>query len=336
MLSTQFEHLSTLFSTKCPHYGLCSGCSIPGIPRSPSDLRTGLLLGWRYRAKLAVGQGKTIGLFQADSHNVVPIPNCQAHHPAINQAVKDISLALQASDIPIYAETGRGLRYLQITVGTEIVLVATDPELVVPLFPALQRYSVWINVQKEATNTIFGKIWIPVAGAAYLTHRIGKVDLSLHPAAFLQAHLSLFSTLLEELDDWVPKEGKITELYAGAGAISLNLQNGRREFTLVESNPYAALTFPKMPGYEYLTLDASNAPIEGWVIVDPPRKGLPSSLVKKIASQGKGVTYISCNQVTFERDLKLFQELGWRLARKESFLFFPGTEHVEIVANIVK
>ena len=49
-----------------------------------------MLTGWRTVAKLAVRakDGKiSIGLFAPNSHDLLPVPNCAAHHPSINAAV---------------------------------------------------------------------------------------------------------------------------------------------------------------------------------------------------------------------------------------------------------
>ena len=37
------------------------------------------------------GRGVRLGLYQAGTHNVKPIPDCVVHHPCVNQAVGEIA-----------------------------------------------------------------------------------------------------------------------------------------------------------------------------------------------------------------------------------------------------
>ena len=99
---------------KCPHFGVCSGCTRTGeFKETPIVLKAksffnaegikfnahiGETSGWRTHAKLAVQPlsrwgGLKIGLYKAASHDVVPIPDCRVHHPRINEAVEELRTA---------------------------------------------------------------------------------------------------------------------------------------------------------------------------------------------------------------------------------------------------
>ena len=68
------------------------------------------ITGWRTQAKLAVATDKKwsrnagckIGLYQRNSHDVLPIPDCQVHHPSINQAIEAIVKATREVRTPAY------------------------------------------------------------------------------------------------------------------------------------------------------------------------------------------------------------------------------------------
>ncbi|KAF6252247.1 hypothetical protein COO60DRAFT_1644211 [Scenedesmus sp. NREL 46B-D3] len=65
--------------------------------------------GWRCRAKLAVrgsAAAPQLGLFQANSHDLVPIPECRAHHPRINQAAQLVRQLAAALRVSPYSEPG--------------------------------------------------------------------------------------------------------------------------------------------------------------------------------------------------------------------------------------
>ncbi len=48
------------------------------------------------------------------------------------------------------------------------------------------------------------------------------------------------------------------------------------------------------------------------------------------------ITYISCNPATMARDIKHYQELGYKLQKVQPVDLFPNTHHVECVALLVK
>ncbi|CAM9310236.1 unnamed protein product, partial [Choristocarpus tenellus] len=57
-------------------------------------------VGWRTTAKLAVKPsskwgGVELGLYRAGSHDVLGIPDCRVHHPAINRAVAALEMSAQ-------------------------------------------------------------------------------------------------------------------------------------------------------------------------------------------------------------------------------------------------
>ena len=73
------------------------------------------------------------------------------------------------------------------------------------------------------------------------------------------------------------------------------------------------------------------------IIVDPPRKGLTESFINASSAMSpKRITYISCNPATMARDLKLYQEKGYKLEKIQPVDLFPQTHHVECVALLVK
>ena len=73
------------------------------------------------------------------------------------------------------------------------------------------------------------------------------------------------------------------------------------------------------------------------ILVDPPRKGLTESFIKASADMSpRKITYISCNPATMARDIKRYEELGYKLTKVQPVDLFPQTHHVECVALLVK
>jgi len=68
------------------------------------------------------------------------------------------------------------------------------------------------------------------------------------------------------------------------------------------------------------------------ITVDPPRKGLAPEVIASVAGmEPKRVVYVSCDAATLGRDVKIFENLGYKAKRACAVDMFPGTRHVESV-----
>ncbi|KAK3260175.1 hypothetical protein CYMTET_30853 [Cymbomonas tetramitiformis] len=137
--ATKRDPTDSRWSLDCPHFDRCAGCVLDvGLDSPPVatdgeaffnslgisfQLSTGDIHAWRCRVRLAV-RGTTahprIGLFERNSHNVVPIPKCRVHHPRINQTAQLVEKVVKKCKIEPYSEKGGTgkLRYLQLTANT--------------------------------------------------------------------------------------------------------------------------------------------------------------------------------------------------------------------------
>lgn len=334
-------------------------------------LHTGRACGWRYRAKLAVrGTSKEplIGLFQMGSHHVVDIPNCKVHHPLINQAVDFLRQWIKIHEIVPYDEkTEKGiLRYVELIVDREsqriqLVLVLNQREDEASLTDkqkhAIQRlwekhpgfwHSIWLNFNKRRDNIILGDSWKHLYGEEWLWDRFCGRQVCFHPASFAQANPEMFEQLLFELGRNVPHGTHVVEFYAGGGVIGLTLAEKCQTLCCNEIAPIAERCFeqsckylPKglkhrlkfVCGEAKKQLDLLNGDVDV-VIVDPPRKGLDEALLSRLCftSTLKRLIYVSCGWKSFQRDCIKLLDCGWKISSVNSFLFFPGTDHLEVLA----
>ncbi|MBS0624669.1 MAG: class I SAM-dependent RNA methyltransferase [Verrucomicrobia bacterium] len=348
----------------CPHFAHCSGCAIPLEETPPiwesaleffkkfsiyPSLQISKSRHWRLKAKLAVRgthDNPIIGLFKEGTHEAISIPHCQVHHPSINQAVEIVRQAIQESKISIYNDSSGLLRYLQFFVEREtgkiqLTLIlnaeATDPTIdrfcqnLLQLHP---WHSLWINFNPQKSNRILSSSWQKIFGSDRLTQSIKGIRIPFHPGAFAQAHLDLFEVLLQTVNTWVPPNSRIVELFAGVGVIGLSLLQNCQKLLLIENNPFAEI--PSLPKCSHLIQDANlfdDFDSYDVAIVDPPRKGLGPTLLKKLSQAKKlRLIYISCGFESFQRDCLELTAAGWSLKQAEGFLLFPGTNHVETAA----
>lgn len=360
------------FSTNpCPHFPACSGCTLGQDLLNPPvwqqvlsffrghlepRLITDGFLSTRFKAKLAVRPGPEIGLFRKHSHEVVSIPQCKVHHPSINLGAALVKKEIEAHRFPLYREIPPSglLRYIQLfacrdTGKIQLVLVLNAPNRTPEIDSFCQSllqhdlwHSLWLNFHPTESNRVLGSAWHQIAGEPFLRQTLNGIPIAFHPGAFSQSHFPLFEQMLRTLDSWTAPEKKILELYAGVGAIGLALSRKAPCLDLVENNPFARLSFENSnppPHLQYHCLDAAEAaPLieeDQLIIADPPRKGLDAPILERLCSIKKGrLLYVSCGFESFQRDAEKLLSAGWTFSRAEGYLLFPGTNHVEILAQL--
>lgn len=214
---------------------------------------------WRTQAKLAVSSDKKwsrdsgckIGLYQRNSHDVLPIPDCQVHHPSINQAVDAIVKATREVRTPAYQEdTGHGLlRYVQcqveLSTGKVCLTLVMNVEKLKECQPHLSYlvkelkrsepklwHSIWCHCNNSAGNAIFARDstrWHPVEGPPYIREKLPGADPDSHegllyfsPMVFRQANYEGFAEIAKEVREAIPNGSKVCELYAGVGLLGLS------------------------------------------------------------------------------------------------------------------
>lgn len=268
----------------CPHFAECSGCtigknvaSIPVIASAQryfaserydgataeSDTSSSSsfpvhiptpLTHWRTQAKLVAAPrsfgdtGCRLGLYQRHSHVVVPIPDCQVHHPALTAAVARIEAATRQAGI----RAGEELRYVQLQVerwtGRVCVTLVWNAPTLKACQPGLARlvkvlekekrsevwHSVWCHCNDSLGNAIFARhaqAWHRLSGPEYMrepipvaadTNRASSIGwLYFSPRTFRQGNLDGFDSVAVAVARTVPPGSRVCELYAGVGVLGL-------------------------------------------------------------------------------------------------------------------
>jgi 23S rRNA (uracil1939-C5)-methyltransferase len=365
----------------CSHQPSCPGCprlQQPGLPPEPLARLRSLAAqagiappavhpspptGFRRRARLAIrgreGAPK-LGIFEAGTHRVVHIPRCLVHHPVVNRVAAGTRDALARQRIATYSDTAHAgiVRYLQVVVEREteraqVVLVTNgkSPDGLQALFEDLREtlgtdlHSLWWNGNPERTNTILGPHWEHLFGPAHVRDRSGNATLFYPPSAFGQSNLDLAMQLAARVREMCGSAARVSEFYAGVGAIGLGLAESALELHLNElgegslaglAQGVAALpeelrgrvrVHAGSAGSHAALVEASD-----FVIADPPRKGLDPELVSALSRKPpRRFAYVSCDIDSLARDLALLTG-PLRLLELEAYDLFPHTEHLETLA----
>jgi tRNA/tmRNA/rRNA uracil-C5-methylase (TrmA/RlmC/RlmD family) len=144
---------------------------------------------------------------------------------------------------------------------------------------------------------------------------------------------------------------RIADLYAGVGLFTAFLATATGPTGVVygvESNQRAARD-ARRNLHDLDQVRLIHAPVEAAlkrglvdgpcdvVVLDPPRTGARSRIVRAIATlEPSRVVYVACDPAALARDIATFGEHGYRLTRLRAFDLFPMTHHVECVALLEK
>src|ERR1700676_2264923 len=243
----------------CPHRPPCPGCPrfgergiasaargaldelarVHGVPEVP--VISGQTAGFRLRARLAIrgrlGSPK-LGLFELGTHRVVHIPNCRVQHPLINRVAAILRRALVDARVTSYSDKAHlGLaRYLQVAVErssqtAQVVIVANSatPAPLAACFDLIRErlgselHSLWFNANCERSNTILGPDFQHWCGPPSVVERFGGAAVHYPPGAFGQNNLDIAQDIIEHVRTQIPQGARVTEYYAGVGAIGFSL-----------------------------------------------------------------------------------------------------------------
>ncbi len=276
-------------------------------------------LGWRSRVRYAVDAADRPGLLKHRSHEVVPVDRCRIAHPSIQALDVTARAWPSASSVEAVASTGGDVEVITRRTGDGL----TD------LLDEVQGGAGGPEVVERAG----GREWhVPAEGF-----------WQIHPAAAD----TLVGTVLELLD---PQPGETSwDLYGGAGLFAAALASRTKARTIVvESAPggvaAARRNLADLTGVEVVAAKVEAAlarrrvtgPVD-LVVLDPPRTGAGSKVVRAVAGAGpRAVAYVACDPAALARDLKTFRSLGWQLGELRAFDCFPMTQHIECVALITR
>ena len=200
-------------------------------------------------------------------------------------------------------------------------------------------------------------IWSELPGATPANNnQIKRVvkgqEFFVPPGGFFQANLYLTDRLVDEVCRLVmsDKVNTIVDAYCGSGLFSIFLSAYAQNVVGIETGDQA-VKFARMNAERRGVLNtkficgdvgsilpqefASRAANIDLLLLDPPRSGCDSSVLKVISTlRPQKVIYISCNPATQARDIKYLRECGYDLLSLLPLDMFPQTEHIEVIGHL--
>ena len=297
---------------------------VPGAPDG---------LGWRTRLQFSVRRDGAVGLKRHRSHTIEPIDECLIAHPQVEVLGIERKRWPGAAGVEAIASAGTGDR---------LAILSTRGRARVPRMDAQVRLiSGKPDKPPFVREDVADRLW-QVSGSGFW---------QVHPGA---AQL-LADAVIEALE---PRRGEVAvDLYCGAGLFAGVLGETigpdglvvgiESEAQAVKDARFNLRDLPHVSierGEVETVLDEiqfgrgkTKLNRADLVVLDPPRTGAGPDVVKRIAElAGRRIAYVSCDPATLSRDLALFSEQGWALSGLRAFDAFPMTQHVELLATLIR
>ncbi len=318
----------------CPYFGRCGGCDfqqlnyqaqlaaksemirdclhrIARLEHVPDVVVAGSPKEWGYRMRATwqIDQEQlAAGYYERGSRRVCDVADCAILEPELQQTLEKVR-ATEWHEFP------PGLKHLDVVAGENGVSLS-------PEFAEFQTRELSLTVQGEAYHY--------------------------NAEAFFQVNPSLLGSLVEFAVSGFTG-GTALDLYCGVGLFTLPLARQFQKVIGVESNSKAirfarrnlqnaALTNARVISAgvtEWFRSDSKHVGAVDLVLLDPPRAGAESAVIKGIIDlRPAKISYVSCDPATLARDLKKLIAGGYAIDSITAFDLFPQTHHVETVIRL--
>lgn len=262
---------------------------------------------YRSRAQWHVDtKARQIGYYERNSRKLVPIDSCPKLVPALNDELKRVR-----EDFPWEAVWSE---------KTFIEAAADDNDVSV--------HSPGLIQPPEISFTALGETFTYAADV------------------FFQGNQFLIPKLIETALGDAPGSTAL-DLYCGVGLFSLPMARKFEAVIGVEENPHA-IEYAKRNaadnGHSNIEFRAESVRrfLSGaspknvdLILLDPPRAGTEKeTMANLIALNAPHVSYVACEPSVLARDLRRFDEAGYRIDSITAIDLFPQTHHVETVVHL--
>ena len=363
---------------ECPHFMLCGGCNLQHLDyNSQLEFKTNLVKNtlrkvggidcevlpcvasediYNYRNKGAFPIGKTVGMFEFNSHNIVYIDNCCIMNDTINQVLQIVKEWIKNYNINTFNfATRKGLlKHLVIrTINnkTLVCLVGSNyniPNLneLIEMLQSIGEFGLVLNKNNQNNSIILGKDYKHIYGLNSIDMCEFDINYSIDIPSFMQVNNDIKRKLYKDVLNSIGG-GVVIDAYAGAGLLSAIIAKVASKVFSVEIVPEASkkaiqlVQANNISNMEVINGDCSKIIPnlikqlgEVSVVLDPPHSGCSESVINAVKTANK-IMYIACNPIALAKDLKELTKTH-SIIKIQPYDMFPQTKHVETLAVLEK
>jgi 23S rRNA (uracil1939-C5)-methyltransferase len=359
----------------CKHFGVCGGCTMPGVPyaeqlaKKRKELARLLGMdvapfipspkesGFRSKVAFVFGNG-VMGHYALNSQRIIPIEECPVHHERGNRiafALRDHLLRVRSA-----AAVLRHVIIRTTSDGREaaamLVVRQNDKSLRAPVRKFLASQDkpegFFVNIHTKPGPYMIGDETIKIEGRSHVKETVGDTSYLVSPTAFFQTNVGAAAEIVRIVREQIGEAKKVLDLYCGsglfalpiakAGARVLAIEENRQAITDAESNVRLNRLPPGQVRFVAARVEEAlgKAAKEPWdaVILDPPRQGCPPHVIASIFERIRApkVVYVSCNPDALAKELPVILKTGYRVTRVQPVDMFPHTDHIETVVSLAR
>lgn len=319
-LQKKTQQIEQLFAHICP---------VKDIDFAPEHLY--------YRHKVTAtfakrGKQVILGIYQKNSHRVVPSTDCILQSKRANQVLAAILQVVNANHFTPYDEDrGTGLlRHVVVRVSADTQDVMVTVVTASPAFPGSKNFvrqlvqlcpfvkTVVQNINTSHTTMVLGKGEKVLYGSGHLLDKLLGHTFSISSQSFYQVNPAATQILYRHALNManIGQRTTFLDAYCGTGTIGICAAAAGGQGTGVELNPRAVadavqnakrnhihnMRFVCMDAGKYLS--QLRTPVNV-LFVDPPRSGCSTEFINSVGrAKPSRIVYISCNPETQVRDIK--------------------------------
>lgn len=253
---------------QCKHFGVCGGCTLPGVPYAEQLARKQQFLsrllaldvpplipspaesGFRNKVSFVFANG-VMGHYALKSQRVIPIEECPVHHERGNR----IAFALAAAFARVTSFGPGGtfkslLRHIIVRTtqdGREasamLVVWSNEKALRTPvrkfLASAERPDGFFVNIHPKPGPYMAGDETIKIEGRSHVKEVVGGMSYLVSPTAFFQTNVGAAEELVKLVMQEVGSSKRVLDLYCGTGLFSLQIAKAGARVTAIEDNRQA-------------------------------------------------------------------------------------------------
>ncbi|WP_125708498.1 23S rRNA (uracil(1939)-C(5))-methyltransferase RlmD [Companilactobacillus zhongbaensis] len=305
----------------------------------------------------------TTGFYRRHSHELIPMEDFLIQDPKIDAEILRVRDILRKYKVRGFDEENHKgqirtimVRRAYYTCEMMVVLVSRVrdishyKDITNEIMANEDVKSLYLNINEKKTNVILGNEMKLLAGSAYIDDKLLGHTYRISPRSFYQVNPTqtqkLYQLAIEKAD--LKGNENVVDAYSGIGTIGLSLADKAKQVTGIEvvedavkdAQQNADINGIKNADFivgkteDVLNDWAKNKVAVDVLMVDPPRKGLASSLIDSIVNiKPKKIVYVSCNPATLARDIKALSD-AYQADSTTPVDMFPMTNHIESVTSL--
>ena len=309
------------------------------------------------------------GYYKRGTHELVNIKYCPIQPAIIGKIAEFVKEKAQELKISAYNEKKHcgELRHLIFRYSTAknecLIIFVVNDRVLSPKFSTLSKKVMaefahvrgcCINYNTAKSNVIMSDDTRCIAGDKYYFEKIGDVEYKISANSFFQVNIGTAKNILDAVKEIVKSRftnSRILDAYSGVSSIGLYLKDYAKELVCVEESESASqdamdnAALNKVDNCKILNGDAGeifekliqNGESFDVTILDPPRKGCSAeSREYAIQLTRKAIIYVSCNPSTLARDIKYFEQNGFKAQYIKPFDMFCHSYHIESLCLLLR